>query len=658
MANEKQSTTFEINVEGNAAAEGKKVADSSRLAAAAIAKYEAEIKALQGNLRRLRGNSEEVQAAKAALKAQIDAARASVSSLTVELQKQGTTFDEASKSARTYRDRIAAVVAGAKKAAEAVGRGASALASPIARAVGKATSPATKAIATAVAPALKKVAAAVAPIAKAISTKLAPVAAGAKRALEPVGRIASRVGAVGGKAFSSLGSALGPVASGALPLLGKGLALAASGAAAAALAVAASAAAAVAGTVAFTKFAFASSDAAAKAQRQRQALLGNAKDAKALGENVYDVAGRTGLATEQVQALGLSLSKTRLSGTAIVNTMNAVAQATNAIDEGAGAKLQEVLTRGARTGRMGLGRLELEGTGIEWEEVAQEYAAGTKKSIGAARQELTLGQASLEKGAEALRRVTEKKFGQLNLEDAFSLENGPKKLMMAMRQLTSGVDLSPITKGLQAAFGQLSPDQPLGKAIQSITKTLGGGIAEVVGKSIPLLLEGFKWLLVGALKVGTAFYEMKKRIADAFSKEGWVGVGKQIVIGLAEGIYSAWKLPLTAAESLAKQIMKTFAGKLEIKSPSRVFKRYGEHTVEGYAEGVQRGTQGANSAVANMVDVPSAGAGKVGGGVQIDKVEVNINGAPTSSASAMSSPEFLSALTHAVRNAVAMRAAT
>ncbi len=625
MADDKAKTaTFRINVEGNAAQATKEVSRNARLAAESITKYEEEIKTLSGDLRRLRGNSDDVKSAKAALKEKIDRARTSVSLLTTELGKQGESYATAAKAAKQYGTTLSSREAWAKIGGGITGVVKRGLA-PLGRQVSKVAGPAAKKLGTAFDAAAKKVGPKLAPAGRA----LARFGGGAKRSLEVVS------------------TALRPVTS-ALPSASTLMAGLGTVAVTATAAVAALGAAVIAGGVALGAFGLASADASAKMNRQRQALLGNAEDAGRLGDQITALAGKVPQGVEELQGLALSLSKTRLSGTALVNTMQAVAQATGAVDASAGAKLQEIVTRGQDTGRLFLGLRELQGTGIDFDDVAKEYAAGTRKSIDAARKELMAGAVPIEQGADALRRVTEKKFGALNIANAFSLENAPRKFLEQFKSLTAGVDLSPITKGLQSAFEQLSPEAPLGRGVKTFMDFFVGGLADAAGRGIPLVLEGFKWLVVGALRVGTHFYEMKKQITDAFSTDGWVGVGKSIVMGLVKGIVGYHKYAIEAVVSLGKGIKDAFTGNLEIKSPSRAFDRYGESTTEGYVRGVERSASRARAAVTDMVAAPAAApAAPASSGPVI----VNIHGAP-SKADELSSPVFLASLTRAVRDAL------
>jgi hypothetical protein len=623
--------TFRVNIDGNASVASKDIAASARQAAKAIGTYENEVKTLSADLRRLSGNSDEVNAAKAALKKRIDEAKQSVSKLTTELTKQGTSYTAAAAAAKKYSDGVLPNLRGATKRAAAAVSGAA----------GNALGAGSKKLGAALAPLKARVGKAIAPLGKKISETFGPA-----------GKKLAKFGSGAKEALTTVAKAAKEDAGTVLPGLGNALGLVAEGSAIAVAAIAAVGVAAGAAGLAVIGFGLHAADAAAKMQRQREALLGNAKDAKNLGDQIDVLAKKVPQGVGELNKLGLELSKTRLSGKAIVSTMNAVAQATGAVDESAGAKIKELITRGQATGRFFLGQLELQGTGIDFDDVAKEYAAGTKKSLAAARKELMTGKVPLEAAADVLARVTEKKFGKLNLANAFSLENAPTKFFDQLASLAKGIDLGPIAKGLQDAFGQLAPNAPLGAAIKQLFETVGPGLVDIAARSIPVLVEGLTWLVDGAVRVATAYYELKKDIQDALNADDWVALGKAIVQGLVKGILGAFSFHNEALFGMGKMIKKAFTDDLQIHSPSRVFAEYGRNTVEGYAQGVERSSSRAESAVSNMVPAPSASSGGRGGPIS---VEVNIHGAPTDNAEAMSSPQFLAQLTHAIRDALTMQ---
>lgn len=560
--------TFKITIDTNAVEAGVKVKTSSVDAATGIERLTAANKELSATMGKLKGDTVETKQARAALSAQIKKNTADSSALAMQLVKEGTSFAAASKAAKKHADALAASdkrkTGNREKLKEGGGLGGNLLKIKDRIKDFQGLRAATG------------------------STS------GALRKMAGEANLGTKALNLAGSGASSLVGAVGGVAMGA----------------------AAVGVAAVGAVVGLAAFAAKAGDAAQAAQRSREALWGNAKDARNLGDQVQVLAGKTSLGVDELNALEHSLSKTRLSGKAVVNTMNAVAQVTSAVDGEAGKKVQEIITRGQQSGRMHLGLRELQGTGIDFDEVAKEYAAGTKKSIGAARKELLTGRATLEQGADALAKVTEKKFGKLNMKSAFSLANGPGKIFDQISNLAKDVDLSGVSDGFKELYDQLKPGSPLGAAVKSTFEFLGSALGYAAKEGIPLVLEGFKWLAVGALRVGTYFYEMKKKVDAVFSKEGWSGIGRMIIDGLVDGLKGAANLISEASNDMALSVKNAFKQALGIKSPSRVFKGYGKNIAQGAAGGVEEDAPMAVAAVRDMssnIEAETIGP-KLGGG--------------------------------------------
>src|SRR5699024_3439260 len=66
-------------------------------------------------------------------------------------------------------------------------------------------------------------------------------------------------------------------------------------------------------------------------------------------------------------------------------------------------------------------------------------------------------------------------------------------------------------------------------------------------------------------------------------------LGSSIVGGIASGIKGAAGTAKNAVTNVASGTAGWFADKLGIRSPSRVFRDFGLHTIEGYRQGLQRG---------------------------------------------------------------------
>lgn len=68
----------------------------------------------------------------------------------------------------------------------------------------------------------------------------------------------------------------------------------------------------------------------------------------------------------------------------------------------------------------------------------------------------------------------------------------------------------------------------------------------------------------------------------------FTGFGANIMRGLADGIVSGMKWALSAMATVADKVAGVFTRKTDIHSPSRLFARYGDYTMQGLAVGLQR----------------------------------------------------------------------
>ena len=76
--------------------------------------------------------------------------------------------------------------------------------------------------------------------------------------------------------------------------------------------------------------------------------------------------------------------------------------------------------------------------------------------------------------------------------------------------------------------------------------------------------------------------------------------GKNMIDGLVNGIRNAWDGAKEWVIGLGKSIKGWFTGEMEIHSPSRVFKGYGQNIVEGLAIGMDKSTSIAKAASDNL----------------------------------------------------------
>lgn len=113
-------------------------------------------------------------------------------------------------------------------------------------------------------------------------------------------------------------------------------------------------------------------------------------------------------------------------------------------------------------------------------------------------------------------------------------------------------------------------------------------LAETAGAST---INNIKEAMV--LAVGTAgFADVGNSIAAAIVEpfaglEGTMrSYGVNAMQGFISGVNSKKSAVQRAIENIANSVKKTFTVKVEIQSPSKVFERYGEFTVQGYIDGI------------------------------------------------------------------------
>ena len=350
--------TLSINLEDHVSESAESMADSVEALRDRIAGSEDAIKEMGGALRRLRGTSDEVKTAKGELVAKLQAEKDKISAANLALLKQGTTYDKLSAQTRKLTKDREDLKKKTDKDAES-------------KAKDRADA-----------------------MSAAIRTAGGPVAS-LKEKLETLR-------AVTGDSSGAMGLAT----------------LAAAGLAAAVIAVAAAAAA---GVLALGKLIIAGANAARTANLMREAAAGSASNATALGTQVDALADKIPTARGALNDLAISLAKSGVQGQTLVDTFNAVGQASAALGEDAGAKLRELVERGRLTQRLQVNPLELQGTGVQFEDIAKALAKNLKVGVNDARAALFEGRVKLADGAKALRDAVEQKFAGINLRRMLDL---------------------------------------------------------------------------------------------------------------------------------------------------------------------------------------------------------------------------------------------
>jgi hypothetical protein len=606
---EEQKASFKLDLETNAADVSAETAAEMENLRQKIGAGSDAIKQMSSALRSLRGNTSEVKDAKKQLQAKIDAMKDSVSGANLALLKTGTTYEKLSGQAKKLAEQE-------RKLQDAVK----------ADAIKK-----SKADADAMGNALR-------------------VTGGPVESLR--GRFEELKKVVTGE-----GGAMG-----ALTLLTAGLV-----AAIAALAIGAAALVAT-----FVKFVVVGADAARSLNLMREAATGSAQNAHNLGTQVDALAGKVVTSKEKLNELAVALARTRLSGSAQVDTLNAVGQAASAMGDDVGNALKEIITRGQQSRRLQINPLELQGTGLKFQDIAAQLAVQMKVGVKEAQAALFEGRVKLDDGAKAIRAAVEKRFGEINARKLLSLDVQLEKFKERLGNLTADVNLEPLLKGFDELASLFSDSTVTGASLKEIVTIVGNGLVSAFKVVVPLAKGFIQGLIIGGLDVAIAFLRVKNAITKTFgggdALKGIDGVrialaiGKTVVFSFAAGlaavaavlgaiglamygavkasmafvdaIKGAWDLIATsdwgkpiidglvnglkagagfvvdAVKGLAEKVKGAFTGALQIRSPSKVFAGFGVQLGAGAAAGVRAGTPTAASAVNAMATrVGEAGTG-------------------------------------------------
>ncbi len=465
----------------------------------------------------------------------------------------------------------------------------------------------------------------------------------------------------------------------------------------------------VAGVGALAKWTVGAADAARSMQIMRLAATGNAESARNLGTQVDDLATKISTPKEEINKLAVELARTRLTGPAIVDTLNAVGRASDAMGDDVGRAIQDVITRGQMWNRFQLNPLELQGKGVGFNDVAGELAANLKIGVAQAKQALMQGTVTVDQGAKAMRQAVEKRFGEVNAAKLISVDGIVKTLHENLQGLAKNVHIEAVLKPVSELVGMFSQSTVVGRALADIVERSFGTLGSTLQASLPALKGFVKQGVIAGLQIGIAFLQVRNVLRDLDNQFGIIkgtleeigklkdavfgkteernvqapgtlqnnGFGQfafksarddaqlrvqgmQAADGLAAGIKAGTPSVGAASEQLADSVKTQFADKMQIHSPSKVFAGYGEDTAEGFEQGVRRGAPSAADATSGLAGAPDGGATASGGGASSAGgavvVNVNLGGIKVTAAAAqakeiqakVSTPSFLAEMTKAV----------
>lgn len=290
-----------------------------------------------------------------------------------------------------------------------------------------------------------------------------------------------------------------------------------------AAAVVAVTAAVTAGVVSLSRWVLETANAQRTAGLFREAALGSAQGAKNLGDQIDALSKKVSTPKEKINELAVSLSKMRLSGAAIVDTLNAVTQASDAMGDDVGSKLKDILTRGQMTGTAGLNPLELLGTNLDFSDVSKAVASEMRVTVKEAQTALLTGRAPIEAAAKGIRKAVEKQFGEINARKMLDLNVQAQKFRETLGTLTKDVKLEPILKGLDELRKLFDANSTTGAGLKVLVDLLGNALGKTFQTALPIGKAALQGFVIGVLSTVIAVRKMKKAFDDAFGDKQLIG---------------------------------------------------------------------------------------------------------------------------------------
>lgn len=577
---------FQISLEGNAETASTAAADAMAKLRDAILGSQSRVQSFNSELRRLKGSSDEVAAAKNELKAKINAEQAAITAATLGLARHGTTLKEVSDALRKTSASEGTLVSEAQKASSVL----------------KTVSKAANDNGTAHDRGASGVARAV----------------DALRGLDVVGRGAFRRMNELKESVSGAGGAVGIAAIGLIGL---------------AAAVVKVTEAAVQGAVAFGKWIIESANAQRSMLLFEQGALGtsrgmlaSAQSAQNFAAQIDDLAGRVPQARDELAALGNELAGKGLRGQPLVDAMNAIAQTASAKGQAAGdllkAQLEASLGGGAAAARK---MAEAQFSAINADKLLDlnVQANRFKENMVAMTRDINLTplltaiasitgffSADSVTGAAIKQIVTAigNQLGKWAEAAAPFIKNAMKQLLIL--GLEAGIMFLQLYHRVRDAFGPdtTSSVDLLNVALSGLKGLLDITIGGVIGAyAVWRVLAAALHEVMSAVKaVEDAFSSAK-----AFLSQGWSDIGKQIIDGLVSGITGGVSAVANAVSGVATKAKDTFKGLLGIHSPSTVFADMGQNTTAGFAQGVDSGGDQVRAATRGLAADATAGVASI-----------------------------------------------
>lgn len=293
------------------------------------------------------------------------------------------------------------------------------------------------------------------------------------------------------------------------------------------------------------KFIVSGANAARSADLLREGVTGSAEDAQRLGQQVDALARKLPTAKAQINEMAVSLRKAGLSGQTLVDTMNAVGQASAAVGDEAGAKLRELAERGKLTNRFQIAPLEMVGTGVDFDDIAKALASQMRIGVDKARRALVEGRVKLADGAAAMRQAVEDKFGGLNLRKMMDLDVAFEKFKETVFGFANEVDLEPFLRGLKLIGSAFDTSTTTGHAMKSIVTMLGNAISTTFEKGAPLVKRFIQGMVLGVLMLTVQVLKLRKQWRETMGDKEIIKGATLITLAVKAGTLAFSGLAVT-----------------------------------------------------------------------------------------------------------------
>lgn len=140
------------------------------------------------------------------------------------------------------------------------------------------------------------------------------------------------------------------------------------------------------------------------------------------------------------------------------------------------------------------------------------------------------------------------------------------------------------------------------KVITQFIETFAEHLPDILKQGILLITKLVAGLIEAIPKIIAAMPKIIGAIVNAFAEIDWLELGKNIIVGIAQGILGAIQTLVEAAVNAAKAAFEAAKDFLGISSPSKKGMWMGEMLDEGMALGIEKNTGLVDDAISDLTD--------------------------------------------------------